>query len=50
MKSARRSHLGSLEPGKDAELVIWNTHPFEVGAKPLYVLVDGAVVAGANMG
>ena len=40
--------LGSLEPGKDADLVIWNTHPFEVGAKPLYVLVDGAVVAGTS--
>ena len=42
--------LGSLEPGKDAELVIWNMHPFEEGAKPLFVLVDKAVVAGTSVG
>ncbi|MFC2173098.1 amidohydrolase [Acidobacteriota bacterium] len=37
--------LGSLEPGKDADIVIFSAHPFDVkAAKPVKVLVDGKVV------
>ncbi len=38
--------VGSLEVGKDADVVIWNKHPFENGAKPSHVIVNGEVVIG----
>lgn len=38
--------VGSLEIGKDADVVIWNKHPFENGAKPTHVIVNGEVVIG----
>lgn len=36
--------LGSIEVGKDADLVIWNGHPFDLQALVAYTLVDGNVV------
>lgn len=36
--------LGSIEVGKDADLVIWNGHPFDLQSKVAYTLVDGMVV------
>ena len=33
--------IGSVAPGYDADLVIWNTHPLILGATPLRVFVDG---------
>lgn len=33
--------LGSITPGKDADLVIWNDHPFEVKGRPAYVFING---------
>ncbi len=38
--------VGSLEVGKDADVVIWNKHPFENGAKPTTVIVNGEIVIG----
>lgn len=35
--------VGSLEPGKDADLVIWDGHPLSVYAKVLTTYVDGEV-------
>jgi imidazolonepropionase-like amidohydrolase len=36
-------HLtGSIEAGKDADLVLWNYNPLSIYAKPLYTFVDGA--------
>jgi adenine deaminase len=36
-------HLtGSIEVGKDADLVLWNNNPLSIYAKPLYTFVDGA--------
>jgi imidazolonepropionase-like amidohydrolase len=35
--------LGSIRPGKDADLVLWNNHPLSIYAKPEYTLVDGTV-------
>ncbi|MDQ7093163.1 amidohydrolase [Desulfosporosinus sp. PR] len=37
--------LGSLEIGKDADLVIWSEHPFQLTARPLYVIIDGNIVS-----
>lgn len=36
--------LGSLEPGKIADIVIWNGHPLTYRALPDMVLIDGRVV------
>jgi imidazolonepropionase-like amidohydrolase len=36
--------IGSLEVGKDADIVIWNEHPFILTARPLYVIIDGTIV------
>jgi imidazolonepropionase-like amidohydrolase len=35
--------LGTLENGKEADVVIWDRHPFEIGARPSHVIVDGAL-------
>ena len=32
--------VGSIEVGKDADLVIWSKHPFDLQAKALYTIVD----------
>lgn len=36
--------VGSLEVGKDADIVIYDGHPFEIEGKTWKVLIDGAVV------
>ncbi len=36
--------IGSLEVGKDADIVIWSEHPFSLMARPVHVLIDGKVV------
>ena len=33
--------LGTLEVGKDADVILWANHPFEVGARPAKVWVEG---------
>ena len=38
-------HLGSLEAGKSANLVIWSGDPFEMTTRPLTVIVDGQDVS-----
>lgn len=35
--------VGSLKPGKDADVVVWNDHPLSIYAKSLYTIVDGAI-------
>ncbi|RHW42243.1 amidohydrolase [Neobacillus notoginsengisoli] len=37
------SRVGSIEAGKDADLVLWSHHPFHFLAKPLWTMVDGKV-------
>ena len=39
---------GSLEPGKMADMVLWNAHPFSVYARPERVWIDGALMYDAN--
>ena len=33
--------IGSLEPGKDADLVVWSGDPFEPLSRPQLILVRG---------
>lgn len=35
--------VGSIEVGKDADLVLWDGHPFNSTSKPEWVMVDGAL-------
>jgi imidazolonepropionase-like amidohydrolase len=37
-------HVGSLEIGKDADLVIWSGHPFEYKTKANKVMINGKIV------
>lgn len=37
------NRVGSLEPGKDADIVIWDKHPLSVYARADKVLIDGEV-------
>ena len=36
--------LGSIEPGKDADLVLWSHHPFHYLAKPKWTMIGGEIV------
>lgn len=36
--------VGSIEPGKDADLVIMNGHPFDVRSRVVRVLISGKTV------
>ncbi|EHQ87769.1 amidohydrolase, imidazolonepropionase [Desulfosporosinus youngiae DSM 17734] len=36
--------IGSLEVGKDADIVIWSEDPLTITARPLYVIIDGRIV------
>ncbi len=48
MNPARSLHLedriGSLEPGKDADVVLWSGDPFSVYTRAQVVFIDGAVI------
>ena len=35
--------VGSLEPGKDADIVIWNVEPFATMSQAGVVIIDGKV-------
>ncbi|XJZ25834.1 amidohydrolase family protein [Bacillota bacterium Lsc_1132] len=36
--------LGSIEAGKDADLVLWSHHPFHYLAKPKWTMIGGKIV------
>ncbi|MDD2630803.1 MAG: amidohydrolase family protein, partial [Limnochordia bacterium] len=38
------SQVGSIEPGKDADLVIWSRDPLDVMARAEQVLINGETV------
>ncbi len=38
--------VGSIEPGKDADIVIWAVEPFKAGGRPELVLINGKVQVG----
>eukprot|EP01024_Parvocaulis_polyphysoides_P060761 TRINITY_DN66550_c0_g1_i1.p2 TRINITY_DN66550_c0_g1~~TRINITY_DN66550_c0_g1_i1.p2 ORF type:complete len:110 (-),score=16.65 TRINITY_DN66550_c0_g1_i1:43-351(-) len=35
--------MGSVNVGKDADLVLWNDHPLSIYAKPEKTMVDGII-------
>lgn len=37
------SSVGSLEVGKDSDIVIWSHHPFHFISKPLLTMIDGII-------
>ena len=39
-----KNRLGSILPGLDADLVVWDRHPLVLGARPDKIVLDGAVV------
>jgi len=38
------NRVGSIEIGKDADLVLWNEHPFHYMAKPTFTMINGEIV------
>ncbi|PPA71178.1 amidohydrolase [Jeotgalibacillus proteolyticus] len=36
--------VGSIEPGKEADLVLWTHHPFHFMAKPAFTMIKGEMV------
>ncbi|PLB50380.1 hypothetical protein P170DRAFT_454922 [Aspergillus steynii IBT 23096] len=41
-RSIQQDHrIGYVRPGYDADLVIWDDHPLQVGATPIEVFIDG---------
>jgi len=38
------NQVGSIEIGKDADLVLWNEHPFHYMAKPTFTMINGEIV------
>ncbi|KAL0932710.1 carbohydrate esterase family 9 protein (amidohydrolase) [Colletotrichum truncatum] len=48
-QSIQQDHrIGFVQPGFDADLVIWDSHPLKVGATPVQVFVDGREVLDAK--
>jgi imidazolonepropionase-like amidohydrolase len=42
------NQTGSLEPGKMADMVLWNANPFSTYARPKRVWIDGALMYDAD--
>ncbi len=38
------TRIGSIEKGKDADLVLWSHHPFHFMAKPKWTMIDGEFI------
>ncbi|MFG6495932.1 amidohydrolase [Fictibacillus sp. UD] len=36
--------VGSIEPGKDADLSLWTEHPFHFSANPVMTMIDGEII------
>lgn len=38
------SRVGSIKVGKDADIVIWNRHPFDLQSSPVMTMINGKIV------
>ena len=38
------NRVGSIEIGKDADIVIWDNNPLEIQSNVIYTIIDGKVV------
>lgn len=38
------SRVGSLEPGKDADIAVFTGNPMEIFTRTLYTIIDGRIV------
>ncbi|MBO1581118.1 amidohydrolase [Bacillus sp. XF8] len=48
-RNLRLEHrIGSIEVGKDADLVLWTHHPFHYLAKPVLTMIDGKIIYKKN--
>jgi imidazolonepropionase-like amidohydrolase len=48
-RNLRLDHrIGSLEAGKDADLVLWSHHPFHYLAKPFLTMIEGKIIYKKN--
>lgn len=36
--------IGSIEVGKDADLVLWSNHPFQYDARPILTMINGEII------
>jgi len=43
-----QDRIGSIKEGKDADVVIWDKHPFELDSNVLTTIIDGKVVYSKN--
>lgn len=39
-----QDRVGSIEVGKDADIVVWDGHPFDIESKVLYTIINGEIV------
>jgi len=47
-RNLRMEHrIGSIEIGKDADLVLWTHHPFHFIAKPKWTMINGEIIFNA---
>ena len=40
--------VGSIEVGKDADIVVWNYHPFHYLATPIFTMINGEIIYKKN--
>ncbi|OIJ17279.1 amidohydrolase [Anaerobacillus alkalilacustris] len=43
------NRVGSLEAGKDADVVLWSHHPFHYMATPIFTIINGVIIYKKNI-
>lgn len=42
------NRIGYVKPGYDADFVVWDRHPLQLGARPLQVIIDGKTAVNSS--